>query len=497
MNRYAHELLHLLRSRGFIAALVAAVLVGAVPYVAVASTSVPATAMGFWFESGDRFDIELWTLGPAGEPLANVHLGFSVVEFFGGNSSPPPVSVLKLSEASDSEGHLSVLIPDQLTPGSSYRLTLTADTSSGVQPLIISLQNQTTDAVQSTLSPFLPVADGFYSEGVRLAVVWAGAGGSSPAGNQVVGCDVASQNDAFYVAPSNCSQAPVNFTVGALSDYVSFLPLPPPVPQGNATTYWSQLVEITNLTGVVAIVQQSTGGCSIGSCGFISTPGPALLGGFATEMGFLLPLIAVMAAYWGYASPRLTGTLESVLARPITRRGLFLVRYGAAALILVIAMAVEILLLATEVSTVLREPLPLSDLAGMAGGLTVAMLAMAGILFLLAHLLRSTGSVLGIGIGVSIATSILWVLVTALVLRAFGPSGLSSHGYAVVQLRLGLLAPSQFPTLAAGVLVGPPSYRGFDPYSVAGISGETLALVGVAWIVIPFLLAFWLAVTRD
>ena len=227
-----------------------------------------------------------------------------------------------------------------------------------------------------------------------------------------------------------------------------------------------------------------------------ASPGASILAAFAFELSFLLPLLALMVTYWVYAGPRLRGTTESLLARPVTRRGLFLVRYGTIVLTLVVAVVAEVLLLEAEVVGILNEPLPPSFLEGMAGGLAVAALGMVGLAFLSAHAFRSSGAVLGVGLAVVLVTSVFWELIPA-ALRALFGNALAPEAYSALILRSELFAPSQIPILVVGDLTGAAFFGPSTSLAAVGITEGVIGAAAVLWVAVPILLTYWRVVTRD
>ena len=490
MNPYRHEFWHLLRARALVAVVVIAVLAGLITYDSVNTTSAGLTETGFYYESGSTFHFELWSLDIAGGPVANAQVSLNVSEEFGGNGTLPPRDAFSESQLSDADGRVEFVIPDELSSNASYVANLTFVGPHLSSTTEFQIANQSSDLPVALFTPFFSAAQGFYSTSDRLGVVWAGPGGAPPSGDQVVGCDVPSSYNSYFSPASNCSGAPETFVVGPLTGYLTFLALPPALPNGNSTAYWSQILNIVTVSGSVVASLVSAGSCAPWTCGAVSSPGPSILSVFTAGLGLVLPLTALMLAYWAYAGPRLRGSQDAVLARPVTRRGLFLVRFGTVALAMVVAALGEVLVLDADVGGVLHEPLPVGYVVALAGGLTVAALAVVGLVFLTAHLLRSSTAVLGIGLGFVLVTSIFWGVLVSIAWGAFGAST-DPTGYTTFAFRSQLLVPSQIPNLIAALLTG------FGPAGPAGVTAGVTALAGGVWVAIPFLLAFQRAVSRD
>src|SRR5256885_1955037 len=63
---------------------------------------------------------------------------------------------------------------------------------------------------------------------------------------------------------------------------------------------------------------------------------------FSTILSFFMPLAAILGAYSSYGKDRLTGVLESILARPISRRGLAISRFLSTLTALAVAAIVSV-----------------------------------------------------------------------------------------------------------------------------------------------------------
>jgi len=168
---------------------------------------------------------------------------------------------------------------------------------------------------------------------------------------------------------------------------------------------------------------------------------------------------------------------------------------------LLIAVVAEVLVLDAGLTWILREPLPASFLAPLIGGLAVAAIGFAGIIFLLAHVFRSTGPVLGAGITLLLLFSLFWLeIVSAL---ALGTGENLGQAYFTLQaVRSQLLAPPLYPNMVAGLLTGVFNVGGvsFGSYAISGSTGLLtweVGLVGALWIVGPFLAVYWVAAEQD
>ena len=216
---------------------------------------------------------------------------------------------------------------------------------------------------------------------------------------------------------------------------------------------------------------------------------------FSGILAFFVPLMAIIGSYSSYGKDRLTGVLESVLARPVTRRGLavsrFLSTITAFSVAVVASVGVVDLLLNSFGGSFLSQDYALA----VVGGLVVEVVAFAGLIFLLSHLVKSTGALLGISIGLFVILDFFWSLIIFLLTSLLG----GTQGSAVsiqVTLFSYYANPAEFVSLintyifqsTSGVIIPPSSY---------GVTLPAIILDGILWAVAPFILFLYLAVKRD
>ena len=216
---------------------------------------------------------------------------------------------------------------------------------------------------------------------------------------------------------------------------------------------------------------------------------------FSGVLGFFIPLMAIIGSYSSYGKDRLTGVLESVLTRPVTKRGLAMSRFLSTVLSFTLASAAAVgvvdLLLNSFGGSFLDQSYVLAIIAGLA----VEVAAFTGLIFLLSHLLKSTGALLGISIVLFLVLDFFWSLVIFLLTLVLG--GTSGSAVALEATFVSYYAnPAQFLSLiniyvlqsSSGVLLQPSSY---------GVTLSAVVLDGILWAVLPFLAFLYLAVKRD
>lgn len=216
---------------------------------------------------------------------------------------------------------------------------------------------------------------------------------------------------------------------------------------------------------------------------------------FSTILSFFMPLAAILGAYSSYGKDRLTGVLESVLARPISRRGLAISRFLSTLTALAVAAIASVGLVDLVLNQVLGSVLPQDYALAIISGLVVEVAAFTGLIFLLSHLVKSTGVLLGISIVLFVVLDFFWGLIIFLLTLLLG--GTSGSAVAVEATLVSYYAnPAQFLQLinvyvfqsSSGIALQSSNY---------GVSLPAIVLDGLLWAILPFLAFLYLAVKRD
>jgi ABC-2 type transport system permease protein len=216
---------------------------------------------------------------------------------------------------------------------------------------------------------------------------------------------------------------------------------------------------------------------------------------FSTILSFFMPLAAILGAYSSYGKDRLTGVLESVLARPISRRGLAISRFLSTLTALAVATIASVGIVNLVLNQVLGAGLPQDYALAIISGLVVEVAAFTGLIFLLSHLVKSTGVLLGISIVLFVVLDFFWGLIIFLLTLLLG--GTSGSAVAVEATLVSYYAnPAQFLQLinvyvfqsSSGIALQSSNY---------GVSLPAIVLDGLLWAIVPFLAFLYLAVKRD
>ena len=281
--------------------------------------------------------------------------------------------------------------------------------------------------------------------------------------------------------------------LGTLTGYVNTFP-PPTVPAGytpnsyfvfelfypNGTVIQPQLLFVSQLYAPAAPPIQTTNLVSLF---------------FAEIFAIFIPLVAIIGSYNSYGKDRVTGVLESVLSRPVTRRGLSISRYLSTFAGMAVAIIIAIGVLDGIVYHFGHTFVDSTILLVSTGAFLVELAAFVGIMMFLAHLVKSSGALIGIGIGLFILMDFFWSLI-AVGIAAATHIGFGTPAYNQITISLQFANPAQFVSLVltyltsstSGLLVTPSQY---------GITIPSLVAAGVLWIVIPFAIYLYLATKRD
>ena len=215
---------------------------------------------------------------------------------------------------------------------------------------------------------------------------------------------------------------------------------------------------------------------------------------FSTILGLVIPLMAIIGSYSSYGKDRLTGVLESILARPVTRRGLAMSRFLSTVAAFTIASAAAVGVVDLVLNNLGGSFLDQSYVLAIIAGLVVEVGAFTGLIFLLSHLLKSTGALLGISIVLFIVLDFFWSLIIFLVTLALGGTGGSFVALQATYYSY-YANPAQFLNLINAYVFQ--SSNTAVQASSLGVTLPAIVLDGLLWTTVPFILFLYLAVKRD
>jgi ABC-2 type transport system permease protein len=212
-------------------------------------------------------------------------------------------------------------------------------------------------------------------------------------------------------------------------------------------------------------------------------------------LSLVVPLMAILVAYASYGKDKATGVLESVLARPVTRRGLGLTRYVAIILSISVALVATMAVMEVISQILLGSVLDSVYAATTVGSLIVEGAAFVGITMLLSHLLKSTGSIIGVGIGLWILLDFFWSILILVGGFALGVQ-VGSGNYFGLTIESSFLNPAQFYSLVSQYLGGTSGGIAFSP-ATYGLTPLSISLAGAIWVLAPLFLFLRIASHRD
>ena len=509
MNPYLHEFLYRLRSRSTVAVAVLTLLAVAIAGAGAIDTapSVGITGVGAAYFADGAVHLDLWAWDALGHAVGGIVVGLEFVPApnYTYPPAPLPTPVFFTNVTTPSSGAAEVVAP---IPAGGYEVEVSSHYAalpeaslSGVLSnsfLIDPREGAPTELVGPV---FNVVAVGNFALANQLLVFWPGPNGTSPAGDELVGC--AETGPEFVSPPMSCSGMPTS-AVGTLSGSVTIVPYPslptPALDLGQAS--WL-ILEILNSSGGVAYSEALAGEFGPAAAGVTvplspeSPPGVGLLADYMVELGIFLPVSGFVLVYWGTTRPRATGSADMVLVRPVTRRGIYLARYASVLATLSVAATAEVLLFDWFVDIELGGALPAPFVPALIAGLIVSGMAFAGLLYLASHVFRTTGPTLVVGIVVLVVGSIFWTELVFLAYVLGGGTPLTSS-FNVLQLRSQFVMPPQFPSVVYGFLaVSAPSVYSTSTYAAAGVTGGLLVVAGILWVAVPFALTLRRVVRND
>jgi ABC-2 type transport system permease protein len=216
-------------------------------------------------------------------------------------------------------------------------------------------------------------------------------------------------------------------------------------------------------------------------------------------LAFFVPIMSILASYSTYGKDRVTGVLESVLVRAVSRRGLASIRYAAVACALAFAIAVMFGAIEVIAKIFLGSFLDLEYSLSSFYALLVEALVFSALVFLFSHVVKSTGALIGLSIVLWAVFEFFWGLISLLVSQALGYT-IGSAGFFHVIVVMSYFNPADYYGLVATYLTktlvaGPFSANG--ALGNLGVTPLTLALDAILWLATPLVAYFYLATRRD
>lgn len=507
--------------------------------VSVTATNSTNTQILSWYESSGTYHYLVFETNEYGKAVSGVTIQGNLSSSFFSQSTVPTYQGPTVTTNSSGEAQFTIKVPasDINEVNANYTVPVIIHEpngdvySAGGQPAIYSpfttLPNgssinvpvspgQIVLVASSSLTggfsgPITTVTDASNSEQEDLMVTWAGNNGSLPTSYSLY--------YTFFNETQTCTTGQIG-GIGAVSCSSSFSQ-PSSLSESN-TTFFANMTSYEQVFSPPKLEANLGNGSEIGfglfsSNGFEVTPpvyysisqlypvaqtvsssqADSFVVSFLTTIyGYFIPLIAIVGSYNLYGKDRVSGVLESVLAQPVSRRGLALSRFfstfAGMAIAIVISMGVVDALGLYYTKSLLNSTI----LVASAGAFFVELGAFIGIMMVLSRVIKSSGLLIGIGIGLFIIFDFLWSILVLLVLAATR-IGINSAAYLGYQIGAEFLNPSQFIQLVITYLTSENSTVGFISPSQYGITIPSLVVTGILWVVVPLAGFLYLAIKRD
>lgn len=448
---------------------------------------------GIYYYRDGAYHLSIDTFDSYGNPVGGTKI--STVVSTEANATTRPKVVGNATGTTGSDGQLNLAVG--LKQGN-YTGTLYASLPSEHWETSYDLLPLPQGSVHEFLDTFTQVWLGSkFVPSPGLMIFWSGPNGTSPIGDR-----------AYYLYSANVTESTLSLPLSSMTylgtmngPATSFgLVLHPPNGNPNMNASGAALlVEVFDPSGALVVSYNSDSGLGPGPNQFFLTnplgaqTGAAVAGFVATILGIAFPVLAIIGAYSTYGRDRTSGALESVLVQPIGRLSLTFLRYAGVCVALAIACVGTLALIDGLLWELVRAPLAIGIFTELFLGLTVESAAFIGLVFLFAHVFRSSSGLLGTSLVLAMALTAGWDLAIPIVLASFGVPLASPSGAALANELL-FLSPGTYLRLIGLLITG--SGNGID-LSALGITPFTLAWVGALWVAAPVAVLLLLVRYRD
>jgi ABC-type transport system involved in multi-copper enzyme maturation permease subunit len=483
MKPYLHELRHQLLSATVVGTVVVLALVGVGGGYSSTQVSLVSFEMAYAYSGGYHFMV--YAIGSQGTAF-----GGALVQLWVNTTSVTPAPVAFVQNRTNARG-LSALFASAGLGTYSYFVEVTAGSySTGTAGEIGSGGFGGNESSSSEPAAFASVALGVWATSPSLSVL-----AISPTGGAPLGYEVRYVLNSSPYYPVTVYPERATTLLGSLSSAQTNLAWAAGYANPN-TTFIQFEVFAPNGTYVGGSVLPSDA---------LWPSGVSVAGSRATSfLTFVPPLVAVlglMLGYVRYGKDRSLRTLESVLWRPVTRAGLFLVRLGSVLIALGAALALLLAALELWLMSSFGAGIPIGPILAIYGALLAEGAAFAGFVFLGANLLRSRGGVIAVAVVSFLLFGVFFSLLAVIIASVVAPTELSSFlAYAPYWNPEQLLIPTYAAIVpqAAGASSGVPG-SGVLAGVLEPVTGNPglLATVASAWGAVPAVIAFVLDHFRE
>ncbi len=209
-------------------------------------------------------------------------------------------------------------------------------------------------------------------------------------------------------------------------------------------------------------------------------------------LGLFVPLMAAVSAYMTYGKDKTGGVLESVLSRPVSRKGLIFSRYLANTAAVFLAAVISFVVTSLVFYHYLGTFLPLDTFLLGLWALLVGIAGFIGLVYLASNFLKSQGALLGFAIAIFLVLDMFWTfqslpLIPILILLEglkLLPGGLT---FARAFIAMYYISPTGYTTIAGFIANGSNTIFGTGNFSAAtlGLTTRYIVTLGLLWIILP------------
>lgn len=218
-------------------------------------------------------------------------------------------------------------------------------------------------------------------------------------------------------------------------------------------------------------------------------PNPVMHVVMGAFVPLILPIMAIAVAHDAIARERAQGSLESLLSRPATRRGVLLGKFVGSTGALLVPVYASVTVGALVIGGITGKSIDGGFFGGILVGLTAYTAAYVLLLLVLSTLARTTGTAIMFGVLLWLLYNLMWGVVVLLLQGAVGLTP-SDRGYWELALYADLF---NLNNLYTGIVqVSYPS--GANPFTFSGqelLPAWTPFAAYAVWLVALFLLALW------
>ena len=274
----------------------------------------------------------------------------------------------------------------------------------------------------------------------------------------------------------------------------------PTVTGANRTDFYK--VEVTNSSGYTMYPPHSSQSPRFALTDYTpmtqSTLQSLVYAGTSEILGFLIPILAVFAAYLTYGKDRTNGVLESVLKRPVTRGGLITSRFLSNSVSIVVAVGLSMIFSDLIIHHYFGMYLSTTFSLYFVWTYVVEGISFLALVYMFSHIAKSQGAVLGAAIALFVVLDLFWSIIPIAILAALKIST-NSTAYVSASVGFDYASPAGYSTLVQTMFTGKfgiISSSTIDP-SAFGITAPFLIVAGILWMAVPFAIGYYLAKNRD